>query len=71
MWTLDDIRFHLQQFLPEDEKARKDDKEADKEDDFHPAKYKERGYVLRGSILTDGFRVKLQAFKLRELKDVR
>ncbi|KAF9125383.1 hypothetical protein BGW39_007435 [Mortierella sp. 14UC] len=36
-----------------------------------PSQYQERGYVLRGSIRTDGFRVQLLAFKLRELQDVR
>lgn len=44
----------------------------DDEGGLHPATYKEKGYVLRGSILTDGFRVKLlSSFKLRELQDVR
>jgi hypothetical protein len=70
MWTLDDIRSHLQQFLPEDEKVKKNSKD-DKEGDFHPATYKEKGYALQGTILTDGFRVKLLGFKLRELQDVR
>ncbi|KAF8918499.1 hypothetical protein BGZ58_004848, partial [Dissophora ornata] len=36
-----------------------------------PAQYKEKGYVLRGSIRTNGFRVQLLGFKLRELQDVR
>ncbi|KAG9062067.1 hypothetical protein KI688_006789 [Linnemannia hyalina] len=68
--ALDDIRSHLQQFLQEDEKVKKNIKDDD-EGVFHWAMYKEKGYVLRGSILTDGFRVKLQSFKLRELQDVR
>ncbi|KAF8941202.1 subunit of tubulin prefoldin [Haplosporangium gracile] len=69
MWALDDIRSHLQQFLLEDEKKVKKNAKEDKEKDFHPAKYKKKGYVLRRLILTVGFRVKLQAFKLRKLKD--
>lgn len=35
------------------------------------SKYKERGYIRRDSIRTDGFRVQRLAFKLRELQDVR
>ncbi|KAF8908063.1 hypothetical protein BGZ58_006126, partial [Dissophora ornata] len=71
LWTLDDIRSHLQQFLREDEKKIKKNIKDDDEGEFHPDMYKEKGYVLRGSILTDGFRVKLLSFKLRELQDVR
>ena len=71
LWTLDDIRSHLQQFLQEDEKKVKRNIKDDDEGGFHPATYKEKRYVLRGSILTDGFRVKLLSFKLRELQDVR
>ncbi|KAF9111015.1 hypothetical protein BGX30_007799, partial [Mortierella sp. GBA39] len=71
LWTLDDIRSHLQQFLREDEKKVKKNIKDDDEGEFHPDMYKEKGYVLRGSILTDGFRVKLLSFKLRELQDVR
>ncbi|KAF8928312.1 hypothetical protein BGZ47_001697 [Haplosporangium gracile] len=70
MWTLDDIRSHLHEVLLEDGKKVKNNAKDDKEDDFHPAMYKKKGYVLRGSILTNGFRIKLQAFKLRSLKDV-
>ncbi|KAF9382477.1 hypothetical protein CPC16_009322 [Podila verticillata] len=36
-----------------------------------PITYADKGYVLRGSIKTDGFRIQLLAFKLRELQDVR
>ncbi|KAG0277634.1 hypothetical protein BGZ96_002787 [Linnemannia gamsii] len=72
LWTLDDIRSHLQQFLSENKKkVKKNIKDDDKEAEFHPATYREKGYVLRGSILTDGFEIKLLAFKLRELQDVR
>ncbi|KAF8923319.1 hypothetical protein BGZ58_003088, partial [Dissophora ornata] len=39
--------------------------------DFNPVTYNKKGYVLRGSIRTDGFRVQLLAFKLRELQSVR
>ncbi|KAG0346723.1 hypothetical protein BGZ54_005111, partial [Gamsiella multidivaricata] len=40
-------------------------------EDFDPRTYKERGYVIRGSIRTDGFRLQLTAFKLKELLSVR
>ncbi|KAG9066448.1 hypothetical protein KI688_001674 [Linnemannia hyalina] len=36
-----------------------------------PVTYAEKGYILRGSVRTGGFRVQLLAFKLRELQDVR
>ncbi|KAF9276712.1 hypothetical protein BGZ68_009834 [Mortierella alpina] len=39
--------------------------------DFDPISYSTRGYALRGSIRTDGFRVQVQSFKLRELKAVK
>ncbi|KAF8929022.1 hypothetical protein BGZ47_001320 [Haplosporangium gracile] len=46
-----------------------------KDKNLDPLKYAlrrdKRRYVLRGSIRTDGFRVQLLAFKLRELQDVR
>ncbi|GJJ77517.1 putative transposase [Entomortierella parvispora] len=38
---------------------------------FDPKDYTVKGYVSRGSILTDGFRVYLLAYKLRELQCVR
>ncbi|KAG0304491.1 hypothetical protein BGZ98_005452 [Dissophora globulifera] len=38
---------------------------------FDPCEYKEREYVLRGSIRTDGYRLQLLAFKLKELQSVR
>jgi len=56
MFSLDEIRSHL---------------DVVKSPLLVPARYKERGYVLRGSIRTDGFRVQLLGFKLRELQDVR
>ncbi|KAF9149346.1 hypothetical protein BGX20_006012, partial [Mortierella sp. AD010] len=40
-------------------------------DTFDPTLYKKRGYALRGSIRTDGFRLQLLAFKLKELQSVR
>ena len=39
--------------------------------DFDPREYAEKGYVLRGSIKTDGYRLQLLAFKVRELLSVR
>ncbi|KAG9063257.1 hypothetical protein KI688_004861 [Linnemannia hyalina] len=42
-----------------------------KDKHLDPSQYKEREYLLRGSIRADGFRVQLLAFKLRELQDVR
>lgn len=38
---------------------------------FDPKDYTVKGYVSRGSILTDGFRVHVLAYKLRELQCVR
>lgn len=38
---------------------------------FVPANYNKKGYVLRGSIKTDGHRLQLLAFKLKELQSVR
>lgn len=38
---------------------------------FQPAAYAESGYVLRGSIRTDGFRLQTTAFKLNELHCVK
>ncbi|KAG0020284.1 Elongation of fatty acids protein 2 [Podila clonocystis] len=38
---------------------------------FDPAAYHTKGYLLRGSIRTDGHKVQLLAFKLRELQSVR
>ncbi|KAG0244699.1 hypothetical protein BGX31_008706 [Mortierella sp. GBA43] len=39
--------------------------------EFDPRTYNERGYVHRGSIRTDGFRLQMLMFKLRELQSVR
>ncbi|KAF9148712.1 hypothetical protein DFQ26_002264, partial [Actinomortierella ambigua] len=39
--------------------------------EFEPRTYAEDGYVLRGSIKTDGHRLQLLAFKRRELQSVR
>ncbi|KAG9065426.1 hypothetical protein KI688_002751 [Linnemannia hyalina] len=36
-----------------------------------PINYATKGYILRGSIRTDGFRLQLPAYKLRELHSVR
>jgi len=38
---------------------------------FDPKYYKKRGYVHRGSIRTDGFRLQFLVFKLKELQSVR
>ncbi|KAK3821500.1 MAG: hypothetical protein J3Q66DRAFT_152665 [Benniella sp.] len=54
--SLDDIREHLQ---------------ALSRPDFNPSTYSRKGYVLRGSVVTDGHRIMLTAFKLRELEMVR
>ncbi|KAF9117406.1 hypothetical protein BGX30_005523, partial [Mortierella sp. GBA39] len=54
--SLDEIHSHLDEV---------------KDKKFDPGEYNERGYISRGSIRTDGFRVQLLAFKLRELQDVR
>ncbi|KAI8351750.1 hypothetical protein B0O80DRAFT_500105 [Mortierella sp. GBAus27b] len=40
-------------------------------DDFEPGSYTERGYVLRGSIKTDGFLLQLLAYKMNELNAVK
>ncbi|KAF9139634.1 hypothetical protein BG015_001956 [Linnemannia schmuckeri] len=42
-----------------------------RDDDFKPATYTKNGYVLRGSIRTDGFRLQVLAFKLNELHSVK
>ncbi|KAF9960319.1 Trehalose-6-P synthase/phosphatase complex synthase subunit [Modicella reniformis] len=39
--------------------------------DFMPADYRTRGYVLKGSIRTDGFLLQLLAFKVSELNAVK
>ncbi|KAF9343289.1 hypothetical protein BGX34_006961, partial [Mortierella sp. NVP85] len=54
--SLEDIREHLQ---------------ALSRPDFDPSNYHRKGYLLRGSISTDGYRIQLTAFKLRELQMVR
>jgi len=56
LWSLDEIRIHL---------------DVVKSPSLDPVSYNRKGYVLRGSIRTDGFRILLLAFKLRELQDVR
>ncbi|KAF9110577.1 hypothetical protein BGX27_006156 [Mortierella sp. AM989] len=40
-------------------------------EDFKPTFYTKKGYVLRGSIRTDGFRLQVLAFKLNELHSVK
>ena len=42
-----------------------------REPNFDPRTYDTKGYILRGSIRTDGHRIHLLAFKLRELQSVR
>ncbi|OAQ28175.1 hypothetical protein K457DRAFT_587467 [Linnemannia elongata AG-77] len=39
--------------------------------DFDPGSYATKGYLLRGSIRTNGFSIQLAAFKLKELQAVR
>ncbi|KAG9067630.1 hypothetical protein KI688_012415 [Linnemannia hyalina] len=56
LWSLDQTRSHL----------------VDVQNEWlDPITYATKGYVLRGSLKTDGFRIQLLAFKLRELQDVR
>ncbi|KAG0356675.1 hypothetical protein BGX24_006357, partial [Mortierella sp. AD032] len=74
MWSLDEVRMHLEQFKKKKERKGKKavkDKEDDEEEEFNPVTYDQKGYVSRGSIRTDGFRIQLLAFKLRELQAVR
>ncbi|KAF9928552.1 hypothetical protein FBU30_002290 [Linnemannia zychae] len=40
-------------------------------DDFDPRQYTEKGYVLYGSIKTDGHQLQVSAYKLRELNSVK
>ncbi|KAG0219994.1 hypothetical protein BGX33_010569 [Mortierella sp. NVP41] len=54
--SLDDIRTHLQNL---------------EDPSFDPNNYSRKGYILRGSVRTDGFRIHLMAFKIRELQMVR
>ncbi|KAF9969701.1 hypothetical protein BGZ75_002690, partial [Mortierella antarctica] len=49
----------------------KDHLEPLRQPDFDPANYNEKGYVLRGSVRTDGFRLQLLGFKIKELQSVR
>jgi len=56
MWSLEHIRSHI---------------EGLEDPDFHPEEYSEKGYISRGSLLTDGFGLYLLGFKLRELQCVR
>ncbi|KAF9080153.1 hypothetical protein BGX23_002572, partial [Mortierella sp. AD031] len=52
LMSLEEMRAHLQRIRSES---------------FQPTDYAGRGYVLRGSIRTDGFRLQAIAFKLNEL----
>ncbi|KAF9197705.1 hypothetical protein BGZ59_005199, partial [Podila verticillata] len=54
--SLDDIKKHLQ---------------ALRKADFNPLNYSEKGYFLNGTIRTDGFRMQLLSYKVRELQAVR
>jgi hypothetical protein len=56
LWSLENIRTHVQRL---------------EQPDFNPTDYHDKGYVLQGSIRSDGFRIHLTAFKLRELQMVR
>ncbi|KAF9574621.1 hypothetical protein EC968_006036 [Mortierella alpina] len=42
-----------------------------REPNFDPANYDKKGYILRGSVRTDGFRLQLLGFKIKELQSVR
>ncbi|KAF9536986.1 hypothetical protein EC957_009128 [Mortierella hygrophila] len=56
LWSLDQVRSHL----------------ADVQNEWlDPTTYATKGYVLRGFLKNDGFRIQLLAFKLRELQDFR
>ncbi|KAF9542693.1 hypothetical protein EC957_001748 [Mortierella hygrophila] len=54
--SMDEIRDHLRPF---------------REGNLVPNEYGSKGYALRGSIRTDGFRLQLLSFKLKELQSVR
>jgi len=56
LMSLDEMKSHLQNI---------------RDDNFEPTSYTEKGYVLRGSIRTDGFRLQVLAFKLNELHSVK
>ncbi|KAF8936350.1 hypothetical protein BGZ47_009551, partial [Haplosporangium gracile] len=77
LWSLGDIRKHLKLISSPLLDVTNDRSDAPEDSAGAPSvspavlKYMERGYVLRSSIRTDGFRVQLLAFKLRELQDVR
>jgi len=54
--TMDDVRSHLAII---------------RDPSFDPRNYSRKGYLLSGSIRTDGLRLQLGAFKLKELQSVR
>ncbi|KAG0196672.1 hypothetical protein BGX33_001361, partial [Mortierella sp. NVP41] len=56
MMPVEEMRHHLQTI---------------RDGNFEPASYTKNGYVLRGSIKTDGFRLQVLAFKLNELNAVK
>ncbi|KAG0250072.1 hypothetical protein BGZ95_007321, partial [Linnemannia exigua] len=56
LMPLEEMRGHLQSI---------------RDDNFEPTFYAGKGYVLRGSIRTDGFRLQVLAFKLNELHSVK
>lgn len=56
LWSFHDLRSHLRKL---------------EEPGFQPGEYAEKGYISRGSLLTDGFGLYLLGFKLRELQCVR
>ncbi|KAF9110941.1 hypothetical protein BGX27_005676 [Mortierella sp. AM989] len=56
LMSVSDLRLHINEL---------------RQDDFDPKLYSKRGYTLRGSIRTDGFRLQLLAFKLKELHMVK
>ncbi|KAF9271067.1 hypothetical protein BGZ88_006901, partial [Linnemannia elongata] len=54
--TMDEIRDHLRPL---------------RQGTVDPREYKSKGYVLRGSIRTDGHRLQILGFKLKELQSCR
>ncbi|KAF9958693.1 hypothetical protein BGZ70_009115 [Mortierella alpina] len=56
VWSFEQVRVHLESLRREG---------------FDATNYSEKGYVLRGGISTDGFRLHLLAHKLKELQGVR
>ncbi|KAF9579355.1 hypothetical protein BGW38_004423, partial [Lunasporangiospora selenospora] len=56
LWSLDTIKLHINEL---------------RDKNFKPCSYSKKGYLLRDSIKTDGFRLQVLAFKVRELLSVK